>query len=75
MTKEKRTPKERVEAEEDYIYCPHSKNSLKVLVQKNPEGVSNERIAKVLMMTEEEVEETYESALNKIKAKLTTGMN
>jgi len=75
MLKEKKTPKERVESEEDYIYCPHSKNSLKVLVQKNPEGVSNERIAKVLMMTEEEVEETYESALEKIKAKLTTGMH
>lgn len=75
MIKEKKTPKERIETEEDYIHCPHSKNSLKNLIQKNPEGIDNERIAKVLMISEQEVEDTFESAISKIRAKLTTGMN
>lgn len=75
MKKEKKTPKEMIETDEDYINCPHSKNSLRVLIQKNPDGISNERISKVLMITEKEVEEAYESALSKIKAKLTAGMH
>ena len=69
MTK-KKTVKEKIFEEEDFIYCPRLGNSLKKLIDKNPEGVSNERIAKVLMMTEEEVEETYENALKKFRKAL-----
>lgn len=69
MTK-KKTVKEKILEDEDFIYCPRLGNSLKKLIDKNPEGVDNERIAKVLMMTEEEVEETYESALKKFREAL-----
>lgn len=59
--------KKRIEEEEDFIYCPRLKNSLNALVQKNPMGIDNERIAKVMLITEEEVEELYNSAVEKIK--------
>ena len=65
--KDKKTVKEKIMEEEDFIYCPRLGNSLKTLIDKNPEGVSNERISKVLMLTIEEVEELYESALEKFR--------
>lgn len=56
--------------DEDFIDYPKFKNSLKKLIDKYPDGVENETIAKVLNMTEEEVEETYQSAIKKLQAKL-----
>lgn len=56
--------------DEDFIDYPKFKNSLKKLVDKYPDGVDNETIAKVLDMTEEEVEETYQSAIKKLQARL-----
>jgi len=56
--------------DEDFIDYPKFKNSLSRLIQKYPEGVSAEVIAKALNMTEEEVEKTYNGAIEKIKAKL-----
>lgn len=70
MVTKKKTVKEKIYEDEDFIYCPRLGNSLKKLINKNPEGVDNKRIAKVLMMTEEEVEETYESALKKFREAL-----
>jgi len=67
--------KNKIETDEDFINSPNHRNSLKVFVSKNPEGVSNDRIAKVLMISEEEVEEIYKTALNKIRKNMTTGMN
>jgi hypothetical protein len=56
--------------EEDFIDYPKFKNSLSRLIQKYPEGVDGAIIAKVLNMTEEEVEKTYDTAIEKIKKKL-----
>jgi hypothetical protein len=70
----KKTIKERIESEEDFINAPSCKNSLKELLKKNPEGVDNERIAKVLMMEEIEVEKTFQEALKKIKESMTVGL-
>ena len=64
MSEEK---KHRILTEEDYIDYPKFKNSLKKLIEKYPGGVDNETIAKALMMSEEEVEATYNSAIEKIK--------
>lgn len=65
--KNKEEIKNKIEAEEDFIYCPRLGNSLEQLLQKHPEGVDNERIARVLLLTEEEVEEVYQNAIKKIK--------
>lgn len=53
--------------DEDFIYCPRLGNSLKKLIEKNPDGIDDERIAKVLLMTEEEVQVTFNKAIEKIK--------
>ena len=56
--------------DEDFIDYPKFKNSLKKLIDKYPDGIDNETIAKVLDMTEEEVEQTYQSAIKKLQARL-----
>ena len=53
--------------DEDFIYCPRLGNSLKKLIEKNPDGIDDERIAKVLMMEEDEVEEIFEGAIQKFR--------
>ena len=67
MTEEKKL---KLAQEEDYIDCPKFNNSIKQLIEKNPDGVDDETIAKVLNMTVEEVEKTYQSAVNKLKKSL-----
>lgn len=59
--------KEMIETDEDFIYCPRLGNSLKKLMEKNPEGVDDERISKVLLLEEEEVEGIFASAISKIR--------
>ena len=68
--KAKKTIKQKILEEEDFIYCPRLGNSLKNLMDKNPEGIANERIAKVLLMTEEEVDAIYNSAIEKFREAL-----
>jgi hypothetical protein len=60
----------KIEEDEDFIDYPKFKNSLKKLAERYPDGVGNETIAKVLNMTEEEVEDTYQGAIKKLQAKL-----
>jgi predicted metallo-beta-lactamase superfamily hydrolase len=67
MTKEK---KHKILNDEDFIDYPKFKNSLSKLIEKHPEGVDVQTIAKVLNMTEEEVEKTYQSAIQKLKDNL-----
>jgi len=67
MSEEK---KRKIEEDEDFIDYPKFKNSLTKLIEKYPEGVDQETIAKVLMMSEEEVEETYASAIKKLQISL-----
>jgi hypothetical protein len=57
----------RIENEEDFIYYPRLNNSLKLLIQKNPDGLDNDKIAKALMISEKEVEDIFQSAVNKIR--------
>lgn len=62
----------RIRDEEDYIRCPKFGNSLtrlKAAVMKvnNVESVDDAMIAKVLMMTEEEVQKIYDEAVEMIK--------
>lgn len=60
----------RLTEEEDFIDCPKFNNSIRQLIEKNPEGVDDETIAKVLNMTAEEVEKTYQNAIKKLQKSL-----
>lgn len=62
--------KHKILNDEDFIDYPKFKNSLSKLIEKYPDGVDTETIAKVLNMTEKEVEETYMSAIQKLKDNL-----
>ena len=61
------TIKQKIELEEDFIFHPRSANSLSKLLDKHPQGLSNEEIAKVMLMSEDEVEDTYQSAIKKLQ--------
>ena len=67
MSEEKKT---KLFNDEDYIDYPKFKNSVKKLIEKYPDGVDNEVIAKVLMMTEAEVHKTYLIAIEKLQKSL-----
>jgi len=67
MANKKKELKERILEDEDFIYCPRLGNSLEKLIEKNPEGVDDERIAKVLLMEEKEVLSIFAQAIEKIK--------
>lgn len=60
----------KIKEEEDYIDYPKFKNSIKKLIDKYPDGVDKEVIAKVLMMSEDEVAATYKSAIAKLQKSL-----
>jgi len=59
--------KQKISTQADFILSPKHHNSMRSLISSNPEGIDNKTIAKVLLMTEEEVEKTYQSALLKLR--------
>lgn len=61
--------KKRIATEEDFVYCPRLGNSLNKLMSlpENSEGLSDERICRVLSMTQEELDNVYKSAIMKLK--------
>lgn len=65
--------KRKIEKDEDFINSPNYRNSLSYFISKHPDGVSNDRIAKALMISEEEVEKLYQSAILKLRENLVKG--
>ena len=61
----------RIIEEEDYIRCPKHSNSLIKFLAKNSEGIDNNVIARLLMISEEKVREIYEDAVKKLRAEMT----
>jgi hypothetical protein len=59
--------KQKILNEEDYINCPKYRNSIKHTINKFPDGIDSHLIAKYLMISEEEVEENYKDAIEKLK--------
>lgn len=57
----------RIQEEEDYIRCPKCSNSLGKFISKNSDGVKNATIAKLLMLTEEEVENIYQEIVQMLR--------
>ena len=60
----------RVREEEDYIRCPKCSNSLSKFVAKNPEGVEDSVIARLLMIPEEQVHTIYEDAVKMLRGEM-----
>lgn len=59
--------KKKIMEDEDFIYCPRLGNSLNKLIEKHPDGIDDERIQKVLLMTAKELESIYNSAIQKLR--------
>jgi len=57
----------RILQEEDYIRCPKFNNSLNKFLSRNLNEVENSTIARLLMMSEDEVEKIYEEAIVKLR--------
>jgi hypothetical protein len=59
----------KIATEEDYIRCPKLDNSLNKFIAnpKNSDGVKTETIARLLMMTEEEVERIHQEAIQMLR--------
>jgi len=66
--KTKEDIQELIRTDEDFIHCPRLGNSLEKLIEKNPDGVEDDRIAKVLMLSEEEVKGLFAKAIVKLRS-------
>jgi len=64
---EKDDIQKKIAEDEDYIRCPKSGNSLTKFVAKNPDGVENSVISRVLAIPEEKVEEIYDEAVEMLQ--------
>lgn len=65
--KDKKMLKKKIAEDMDFIYCPRLGNSLKQLIDRYPEGIDDERIQKVLLLSPKELGEIYKSAIKKLK--------
>jgi len=57
----------RILDDEDYIRCPKCSNSITKFLAKNPEGVENNVIGRLLVIPEEKVDKLYEEAIELLK--------
>jgi hypothetical protein len=53
--------------DEDFVKSPKFDNSLARFVEENPEGVDDATIARLLMISEEEVRAIYAEAIQKLQ--------
>ena len=65
--KDKKMFKKKIAEDDDFIYCPRLGNSLKQLIDRHPEGIDDERIQKVLLLSSKELEEIYQNAIKKLR--------
>jgi hypothetical protein len=66
MTKKIRD--KRLDDSEDFILSPRHNNSLKALIEEHPDGVSDVTICRVLDLSKEELTNTYDSAIRKLRS-------
>jgi hypothetical protein len=57
----------KIRQEVDYIRCPKCGNSLAKFLARNTEGVENSTIARLLMISEDEVEKIYGEAVRMLR--------
>lgn len=60
---EKNELQQKILEEEDYVRAPKFSNSLSKFLSKNSDGVENATIARLLMISEEEVEKLFQEAV------------
>jgi len=65
--KDQKIVRKKINNEEDFIYSPRLGNSLTKLMEKNPDGVPDDRIQKVLLVSEKELKKYYNSAIEKLR--------
>lgn len=65
--KDKKMINQKIKEDDDFIYCPRLGNSLKKLIKKYPDGIDDERIQKVLLISAKKLEKIYQSALKKLR--------
>ncbi len=58
---------QRVLTEEDYVRAPKFSNSLAKFLARNSDGVENATIARLLMISEEEVEALFQESVQKLR--------
>ena len=58
---------QKIETEEDFIKYPKLNNSLVRFLDEHPNGVDDATIARLMAMTEEQVEELYQQALVELR--------
>lgn len=61
---DKAESQKRVLEEEDYVRAPKFSNSLTKFLARNSDGVENATIARLLMISEEEVEKIHKEAID-----------
>ena len=59
--------KYRIENEEDFIDCIRFKNSLNKILEKYPDGVSDDTICRVLDITQEELDTLFQNAIIQLR--------
>lgn len=64
--------KQKIKKDPDFIHCNKYNNSLKQLLERNADGVSDSIIARVLLLTEDQVEKIYQKAIIKLRKTLDT---
>lgn len=65
--KDKKMLKKKIMESEDFIYCPRLGNSLAKLIDRYPDGIEDDRIQKVLLISAKELNEIYKSAIEKLR--------
>lgn len=70
---DKNEVQKRINEEEDYIRCPKCSNSMMKFLVKNSEGVENATIARLLVITEEDVEKIYQEAILMLRSEMKDG--
>jgi hypothetical protein len=64
--------KKRIFEDEDYIRAPKFSNSLtKFLAENDPEKIKPSQLAKLLSLTEEEIEQIYQEAIQELREEMT----
>lgn len=67
---EKNDIQTKIAEEEDYIHCLKYNHSLAKLLNKNPDGVSKDLIAKYLLISEKQVDKIYNQAVKILRKKM-----
>lgn len=62
--------KKRIMEDEDYIRSPKFSNSLQKFLARNTDGVEDSVIARLLLMTEEEIEQIYQEAVQALREEM-----